>query len=117
MNLQSHQRAGKVLAELISDDIIIENTEDALNVLGNVYYQGFDHLIIHQKNLTKDFFDLKSKMAGDILQKFSNYRLRLTIVGDFSSFTSKSLRDFIFESNRGRHINFVASVEEALNAL
>ncbi len=115
MNIQSHQTVGTAIAEVISDDVVIQNTEDALDLLGNVYYQGFDHVIIHQKNITPDFFDLKNKMAGDILQKFSNYRVRLAIVGDFSSFSSKSLRDFIYESNKGRHINFVASVGEALN--
>ncbi len=114
MNLQSHKAGDKAVAEVISDTIIVHNTEDALDLLGNVYYQGFDCLVLHQKNITPDFFDLKNKMAGDILQKFSNYRMRLAIVGDFSTFTSKSLRDFIYESNRGKHIHFVASVREAL---
>lgn len=116
MNIQSHKTGGKAIAEVISDDIIVHNIEDALNLLGNVYYQGFDGLILHQKNITTEFFDLKNKMAGDILQKFSNYRMRLAIVGDFSAFASKSLKDFIYESNKGKHVNFVASVGEALVA-
>ncbi len=114
MNIQSHKAGGKAIAEVISDDTIVHNTDDALNLLGNIYYQGFDGLILHRKNITTDFFDLKNKMAGDILQKFSNYRMRLAIAGDFSAFTSKSLRDFIYESNKGKHVNFVASVTEAL---
>ncbi len=117
MNIQSHKINDTEIAEIISDKIVIQNTEDALDLLGNLYYQGFDNIIILQKNITADFFDLKSKMAGEILQKFSNYRVRLTIVGDFSKFTSKSLNDFIYESNKGKHVNFVASVNEALNSL
>ena len=39
-------------------------------------------MIIHEKNITPEFFDLKNRMAGEILQKFSNYRIRLAIVGD-----------------------------------
>jgi hypothetical protein len=53
-------------------------------------------------------------MAGEILQKFSTYRVQLTIVGDFSMYNSKSLKDFIFESNKGNQINFISSTTEAL---
>jgi hypothetical protein len=56
-------------------------------------------------------------MAGEILQKFTNYRMRLAIVGDFSIFSSKSLQDFIYESNKGKQINFSDSVGNALKAL
>lgn len=114
MTINSHKVNNIAIAELVSDAIIVQNMDDGLDLLGNVYYQGFDQLIIHEKNLTADFFELKNKMAGDILQKFSNYRVRLFIVGDFSKFTSKSLQDFIYESNKGKHVNFVASLDEAL---
>jgi hypothetical protein len=53
-------------------------------------------------------------MAGEILQKFSNYRIKLAIVGDFSKYTKKSIRDFIRESNNTGHINFVGTLDEAL---
>ena len=43
--------------------------------------------------------------------------IQLAIVGDFSKYTSKSLKDFIFESNKGKFINFIASKEEALKVL
>lgn len=117
MNIQTHKINNNEIAEIIADDIIIQNAEDALDLMGNVYYQGFDKMIIYQKNMTPDFFDLKNKMAGEILQKFSNYRVSLVIIGDFSNFKSKSLNDFIYESNKGKHVNFVASLDEALNAL
>lgn len=106
------------IAEVISEDnIIINTTSDGLNLLGNLYYQGFDKIIIHEKNITPDFFDLKNGIAGEILQKFSNYRVRLAIVGDFSKYTGKSINDFIYESNKGRQINFMASQLEAIKVL
>lgn len=115
MDIQSHRINDMEIAEIISNKILIHNTEEALNLIGNICYQGFDFIIIYQKNLTADFFDLKNGMAGDILQQFSNYRVRLAIVGDFSKFTSNSLNDFIYESNKGKQINFATSLEEALN--
>lgn len=114
MKIEAHNINDTRIAELISNDTIINNTEDGLDLLGNLYYQGYDRIVINEKNITPDFFDLKNGIAGEILQKFSTYRVRLAIVGDFSKYTSKSLRDFIFESNKSRHIIFVPSMTEAI---
>jgi len=114
MEIKSHNLNNIKIAEIISDKIVVNSADDSLDLLGNIYYQGFEKLIIHEKNTTSDFFDLKNKLAGEILQKFSNYRVRLAIVGDFEKYESKSLKDFIFESNKSRQINFVGSLSEAL---
>jgi hypothetical protein len=114
MKIQTHTIHGKSIAEVISDTAVIATAEDGADLLGNLYYQGFDRIIVHQKNITPAFFDLKTGIAGEILQKFSNYRVRLAIVGDFSHYPSQSMRDFIRESNRTGHIYFAASVAEAV---
>ncbi|ROI06948.1 DUF4180 domain-containing protein [Chryseobacterium sp. G0240] len=114
MLIKSHTINGVTIAEIISDTIVIESVQDGLDLMGDVYYQGFDKVIMYEENITPDFFDLKTKIAGEILQKFSNYRIGLTIVGDFSKYESKSMKDFIFESNKTQHINFVTMLEEAL---
>jgi hypothetical protein len=105
------------IVEVISDDIIIKTAQDGLDLLGDAYYQGYDKVILYMKNITPSFFDLKNGLAGEILQKFSNYRVKLVILGDFSSFESKSLKDFIRESNNGKHINFLDSRDEAIRKL
>ena len=74
-------------------------------------------MILNIKNITPSFFDLKNGLAGEVLQKFSNYKVRLVIIGDFSNFESKSLNDFIRESNNGKQVNFLTSKEEAINRL
>lgn len=117
MEIETHNINDKKIAEIITDEIILSSVEDGLDLLGNLYYQGFDKIIIHEKNIIRDFFDLKTKIAGDILQKFTQYQMPLTIVGDFSKFNSKSLNDFILESNKGKQINFVGSQSEAINTL
>lgn len=114
MIIETHDVNDTKIAEIISDVIVINKIEDGVDLVGNLYYQGFDKIIIHEKNITPDFFDLKSGIAGEILQKFSTYRIRLAIVGDFSKFTSKSLKDFIYESNKGRQVNFVLTCSEAI---
>lgn len=117
MKIKSHDINTTKIAEIISDEIIIKSAQDGLDLLGDLYYQGFDKLIIYEQNITPEFFDLKTKMAGDILQKFSNYRVSLAIVGDFEKYEGKSIRDFIFESNKTKHINFCETLENALERL
>jgi hypothetical protein len=117
MEIKIHNISDTVIAEVISENYIINKIEDGLDLLGNIYYQGIDRIIVHKKNITPDFFDLKSGIAGEILQKFSTYRVRLAIVGDFSQYTSKSLNDFILESNKGRHINFISQCSDAIKIL
>ncbi len=117
MKIEIHEINDQQIAEVVSDTNVIATTQDGLDLLGNLYFQGFDKVILHEKNITPDFFDLKTGIAGEILQKFSNYRVRLAIVGDFSAYPGQSIRDFIFESNKRRHINFVGSIAEAVDLL
>lgn len=117
MNIIINENSGVSIAELVSSEIEIKSSQDAVDLLGNAGYQGAEKVIIHEHNLSPEFFDLKTGLAGEVLQKFSNYNMQLAIVGEYSKFTSKALRDFIFESNRQRRINFVTSVEEAREVL
>ena len=114
MEIKIHTIDDRKIAEIISNDIVLQTVEDALDLIGNMSYQGFDKLIIHEENMISDFFELKNKIAGNILQKFSQYSMPLAIIGDFEKYESKSLNDFIFESNKGKQINFVTTVEDGL---
>lgn len=102
------------IAEIITDKTILKSTEEGLDLLGNLYYQGFDKVIIYEKNISPDFFNLKTKIAGDIFQKFAQYQMPLIIVGDFSKYKSNSLKDLIFECNKGKQINFVSDLSSLL---
>lgn len=117
MQIKTHHSGKAEIAELISDELVIKDIDSGTDLLGNLYYGGVERVIIYQKNITPEFFDLKTKLAGEILQRFSNYQLRLAIIGDFEELESKSLRDFIRESNRGKLACFVDSLEEAIKKL
>lgn len=101
------------IAELVSHKIEITEVQDALDLLGNSDYLGATKIIVKEENFSPDFFDLKTGLAGEILQKFSTYRKQLAIVGEFEKYKSKSLRDFIYESNKTGRILFVSNIEEA----
>lgn len=85
--------------------------------MANCYSRQATRLIIHEENIVPEFFDLKTGILGEILQKFATYNFRLAVVGDFSKFQNKSFQDFIYESNKTGGIIFVATVEEAKKRL
>jgi len=103
------------IALITTDEIIIKDTQSALDLIATVQYEtDCDKLIVNKSCVTEDFFILSTGIAGEILQKFINYRKKIAIVGDYSKYTSKPLKDFIYESNNGNSIYFVTSLEDAL---
>lgn len=117
MEIHIEKRGNTPYALVKSEGLVIRYVEEAVDLLGNCDYQGASKIILRKEQITEAFFDLRTGIAGEILQKFSNYRKQLAIVGDFSIYTSKSLRDFIYESNRSRQIFFVGTLEEAVEKL
>jgi hypothetical protein len=117
MKIEIIDSEGIKIADVLADGLVIHETQDALDLMAEVSYLGSCRMILHEENISPAFFDLKTRLAGEILQKFSQYRVKLAIVGDFSKYTSKSLKDFIWESNRFGHICFTDSLEEAKSRL
>jgi hypothetical protein len=117
MKIETHIINNNRIAEVIAESPIIQSIEDGSDLVATIYYQDFDRIILYEKDITPLFFDLKTGIAGEILQKFSNFRVRLAIIGNFEKFKSKSIQDFIFESNKNRKINFVKSLDEALKIM
>ena len=112
-----HGFGDNTLAELVSDEIVIRSPQQALDLMMDCAYQGATSIIIHEYNLAPEFFDLKTGLAGAVLQKFVNYNIQVAIVGDFTNITSKSLNAFKFESNRGNQIFFLESLDLAIQKL
>ena len=117
MRIETHRIGQAKVAEIQAEGLVLTSVEDGLSLLGDLCYQGFDKIILYEENIAPEFFDLKTKLAGEMLQKFVQYRMPLAVVGDFSKYTSKSLRDFIYECNQGRQVNFVTELRSALKDL
>lgn len=85
----------------------IDNEQDALEIMMNCRYSGFDRMALRKELFQPDVFELSNGIAGGIFQKFSNYDMKLAVIGDFVQLESKSLRDFIVESNKPRQVIFI----------
>jgi len=117
MHFNFHIINEQVIAELNSKSIVIQNVNDALELLANANAHESNKIILNKNHISAGFFDLKTRLAGEILQKFFNYDFYLAIVGDFAHTSSRSLRDFIYESNRTGRIIFVSTIDEAITKL
>ena len=87
---------------------------DAADLVGEALSGGAHVVALPVSRLGDGVLNLSTRIAGEVLQKFVNYGLRVALVGDVSGAAAQSgaLRDFVRESNRGRHIWFVADHAE-----
>lgn len=74
-------------------------------------------LLLDSDALPPEFFDLSSGVAGELLHKLGNYRLRLAAVVPDPSVHSARFQDFHRESNRGRQFRFFETRQEAIDWL
>lgn len=118
MNIKKVTSHDKNIAVLQADQEMITDVQSALDLVATVSFEsGCDRIALRQSQLSEDFFDLRTGIAGEIIQKFINYNVKVAIIGDFSGYTSRSLRDFIYECNQGKDLFFVASEQEAVEKL
>lgn len=118
MKFEKIDCGGGVIAVVSNDSKVITDVDSALDLLMSAKYEaGTKQIVVDKKLISEDFFVLSSGLAGEILQKYINYGGKLAIYGDFSHYTSKPLKDFIYESNNGKDVFFVATKEEAIRKM
>ena len=93
----------------------LRHGRDATDLIGAAWREQAVLVAIPAARLGDDFFVLKTGIAGEVLQKFVTYRMRVVITGDISRHLGESpaLADFVRECNRGPNIWFVPDVRTA----
>jgi hypothetical protein len=88
---------------------VITKADQVNDLIGATWGENIALIALPADRLDPEFFRLRSLLAGDVLQKFVTYRVRVAIVGDISEYVAASdaLRDFVWESNRGEHVWFL----------
>lgn len=118
MNIEKITQNGKMVAVITSDSKLLTDVQSALDLIMTAKYEVGTNLIAIDKNaVAEDFFILSRGLAGEILEKFITYQVKIAIWGDYSGYTSKPLKDFIYESNKGRDVFFVEKKEESIDYL
>ena len=117
MKFVQHNLGDSVAVEVVSDQVLINSEQDALDLMANIgYLYDNRRIIMYKENLCDEFFVLSSGIAGSVMQKFSNYRVQAAIIGEFND-TSKSLQAFIIECNRTRQVIFAPDLNAALKEI
>ena len=98
-------------AVIYSEECILKDAQSALDFIMSIKYEtDCERIALNKKAIAEEFFILSTGLAGEILQK-------LAVYGDFSRYTSKPLKDFIYESNHGKDVFFTSDREEAVKRL
>jgi hypothetical protein len=108
---------GKRYAESRSAGAFISSPQDILDLLVWGMENNIDLFLLNESDLARDFFELRTGLAGDILQKISNYGVRVAIVGSFATIRNRRFRELMFESNKGTLVRFASTKDEALSWL
>jgi hypothetical protein len=106
--------AGTRVLAFAGDGARLAAPADANEFIGAAFGREVDLLAIPVTRLGADFLALRTKVAGEVFQKFANHRLKCAIVGDIVPLleASSALRDFVREANGGNAIWFVADFEQ-----
>lgn len=118
MNIRIIKENDIEIAIVSSNEILITDVQSALDLMATVSFEaGCNRIVLNKSAICEDFFHLRTGLAGEILQKYVNYHMKIAIIGDFSAYSSKSLKDFIFESNKGKDVFFLSNEKEAIEKL
>ena len=104
---------------LAADGLVLTSERDALDIIGETLSNRVQWVIIPVERLSAEFFQLSTGLAGQIMQKFVQYRRGLVICGDISPYVAQSntLKALVYESNRGPHIWFMPTEQQFIERL
>lgn len=117
MNYQIKEIENKKYIELISADTPLSTENDALDIIALCWEHETNYVLIHKDVLSESFFDLKTKTAGNIIQKFVNYGIKAAAIIPQETIQNERFKEMALEINKGNHFRMYDSKEEAENWL
>lgn len=117
MNYQIKETENKKYIELTSAATPLSSENDALDLIALCWEHETNYVLIHKDVLSESFFDLKTKTAGNIIQKFVNYGIKAAAIIPQETIQNERFKEMALEINKGNHFRMYASKEEAENWL
>jgi PadR family transcriptional regulator, regulatory protein AphA len=101
--------------EVLPESNLIAGEQDALSWIALCGEEKTSKLLIHAENLTPDFFDLSTGIAGEILLKFVNYYIRVAAILTPELVNRGKFREMVLETNRGSDFRVFSDRKQAEN--
>lgn len=89
--------------ECIVGKQLIEREQDALDLVAACIENATNRLLLYEGCLSPEFFELRTGLAGNILQKFVNYSIKVAAVMDLERLGQGRFREMVMEINQGSH--------------
>lgn len=107
------KKQDKKYMEFASAQTPLRTEQDALDLIAACMEQETNLILLHSDVLSDEFFSLKTGLAGAVLQKLSNYRVKAALVlADYQKAKGK-FKDFLAEANRGNSFRVFHEKAEA----
>ena len=91
---------------------LLTDEQDILDLISFCGEHDTNRVLLFAENLPQDFFDLKSGEAGMVLQKFTNYQVKVAAVLP-SRFIQGKFSEFVLETNRGGQFRIFQNPDQA----
>jgi len=113
MNYQIKEIDNKKYIELISTTEPLSSENDALDLIALCWEHEAHLIMIHYTALSEDFFKLKTKVAGNIIQKFINYGIKAATIMPQDTIQKGRFKEMAMETNKGNHFRMYEDKVEA----
>ncbi|KNF07631.1 hypothetical protein CLPU_14c00490 [Gottschalkia purinilytica] len=113
MNYRVVKKDNKKYINYTSCETKICSEQDVLDLISICFENNSDILILHVETVSEDFFNLKTRLAGTMLQKFMNYNIKLAIILDNEEKFNDRFKEMIIEANKGNHFRIFKNISEA----
>jgi glutamate synthase domain-containing protein 3 len=113
MNVKVSYKNGRPYLEGPAGQKLIRGEDDVVEIIGLCYEHDTDRVMLYEENLTEHFFDLSSREAGEILQKFRNYFVKVAAVMPPEKSGRGKFGEMVAEENQGGYFNVFENRDEA----
>lgn len=95
----------------------LKSEKDALDIIATCMENNANMAIVKEKAFSKDFFNLRTGLAGMILQKFINYQIKVASIIENEDKFNDRFKEMVLEANKGNDFRVFKTITEAENWL
>lgn len=116
MNNTVKENNGKKYLLIGGTGNFINSEEDAIDLISLCAENDTNLVLIESSRLKEDFMNLKTKVAGGIIQKLAQYEIKTVVVLN-EEITQDRFKEFLNETNSGKTFRAYTNYKEALDWL